>query len=189
MSNIPTVTPEERKKNLEILRKFHTPALEKLGANPANFVSKVPYTPAGKQEPYIGMFPSEMTRNADIYIEFAHKENLPIDPAARTLYKLAYNPFYDDEFEKTSPDSPGGVRYLVPVSELIVIKRYEKKEETEIRLKPKEETTAPLTFSLPDNETDLPIDQLSIRDFAAIMWKKPVSHKKWLNELIKNPKA
>jgi len=102
MSNIPTVTPEERKKNLEILRKFHTPALEQLGANPANFVSKVPYTPAGKQEPYIGMFPSEMNRNADIYIEFAHKENLPIDPAARTLYKLAYNPFYDDEFEKTS---------------------------------------------------------------------------------------
>jgi hypothetical protein len=26
---------------------------------------------------------------------------------------------------------------------------------------------------------------MSVRDFAAILWKKPVSNKKWLNELIK----
>jgi hypothetical protein len=25
---------------------------------------------------------------------------------------------------------------------------------------------------------------MTIQDFAAIMWKKPVSNKKWLNDLI-----
>ena len=32
---------------------------------------------------------------------------------------------------------------------------------------------------------DCPINELTIRDKAAITWKKPVSNKGWLNKLIK----
>jgi hypothetical protein len=31
---------------------------------------------------------------------------------------------------------------------------------------------------------DAPLDQVTIRDLAAIMLKKPVSNKKWLNDII-----
>ena len=35
-----------------------------------------------------------------------------------------------------------------------------------------------------DVSADVPYDSMTLRDFAAIQWKKPVSHKRWLNELI-----
>ena len=37
---------------------------------------------------------------------------------------------------------------------------------------------------LPDANLDLPISDLTIRDLAAILLKKPVSTKLWLNEII-----
>lgn len=48
-------------------------------------------------------------------------------------------------------------------------------------------TTPPVTdISLGDDVAgaDLPYTKMSLRDYAAIQWKRPVSHKKWLNELI-----
>jgi hypothetical protein len=36
-----------------------------------------------------------------------------------------------------------------------------------------------------DPAQDAPVDQLTIRDLAAILWKKPISSKKWLNDLMK----
>jgi len=36
-----------------------------------------------------------------------------------------------------------------------------------------------------DPDQDCPIDQMNIRDLAAILLKKPVSKKKWLNDLVK----
>ena len=39
---------------------------------------------------------------------------------------------------------------------------------------------------MPDPDQDLPIDQLTIRDLAAILTGKPVSMKKWLNQIVKN---
>jgi len=48
----------------------------------------------------------------------------------------------------------------------------------------KEEKQAELKFDIPDPESDLPVSQMTIRDLAAILLKKPVSNKKWLNKLI-----
>jgi hypothetical protein len=35
-----------------------------------------------------------------------------------------------------------------------------------------------------DPDLDAPLSQITMRDLAAIMLKKPVSNKKWLNDII-----
>ena len=47
------------------------------------------------------------------------------------------------------------------------------------------ETSEPfMEFDLIDPDIDAQFEQLTIRDLAAILLKKPVSNKKWLNKLI-----
>ena len=67
--------------------------------------------------------------------------------------------------------------------EFKVIKRYSQ----ETIINPPKETKAPIAdFSLPNLEIDPPINEMTIRDLAAIMLGKPVSKKEWLNHIIKN---
>ena len=97
----------------------------------------------------------------------------PEDPT-RTLYKWRFNPHYEEEYEKTEPAANGHFRYLIPVSELIKI---------EIE-QPEPVNEFPDFDEIMDPDTDAPIGQLTIRDLAAIMLKRPVSQKKWLNDII-----
>jgi hypothetical protein len=62
----------------------------------------------------------------------------------------------------------------VPVDELVLIKEAKKD------VKKKDEDV----FILPNANEDLPMDQMTIRDLAAIFLNKPVSTKQWLNDLI-----
>jgi hypothetical protein len=152
-------TPRELR---EELRKYHEEFLPK----DAIFVPKMAYRPTGKNELFISFFPSELKKGVDLYVEFTSREFVPEDPN-RKLYKWKFNPHYEQEYEKTSQDTD--FRYLVPVQELTVINTVSK---------------VAIEFELPDPDTDLPIDQLTIRDLTAILLKKPVSRKKWLNEII-----
>ena len=61
---------------------------------------------------------------------------------------------------------------MIPVSELRVIEPAKKQN---IKVP---------TLDL--GPTDEPFNMLTIRDLAAIMLKKPVSNKQWLNEIIKS---
>ena len=84
-----------------------------------------------------------------------------------------YNPNYATIYktnELETNDNSNILRYLVPVDSLIVCEPLLTEEEQ---------------FELPDPDLDLPIDQLTIRDLAAILTGKPVSMKSWLNEIIK----
>ena len=45
------------------------------------------------------------------------------------------------------------------------------------------EKTEELSLDLPSEDESMA--EITIRDFAAIMWKQPVSSKTWLNDLIK----
>jgi len=170
MSNI--TTTDDKKEKIKKLREYHQPTLDALNVPNAIFIPKMAYKPTGKSEKYVGFFPNEINKGYDVYLEFCSKENEPEDPS-RTLYKYIYNAHFEQEYEKTDTGSSSGwTRYLVPISELIVVSK-EKKEE-------KKETE----FELPDANTDLPLDQLTIRDLASILLKKPVSKKKWLNDII-----
>lgn len=93
------------------------------------------------------------------------------EDSTRTLYKYKNNPHFKDEYLTSEPTSTGNVRYLVPLNELDIIDTSEIEE-----------------FSLMNPDEDLPLDQLTIRDLAALLLQKPVSKKIWLNNIIKKSK-
>jgi hypothetical protein len=132
----------------------------------------------------------------------------------RQLFKLKYNPFYDEEYEIIEGyDSEGkpDKKYLIPVNEMMAVlpsgqeisyALYEKrKEETKLEVPQLqkslsifpdfEEEFAPKVEVGSSNEeiADAPLSEITIRDLAAIMLMKPVSARPWLNDLIKQTKS
>lgn len=183
MSISTTDKSEDKRERLKRLREFHQPLLEKIGVPGAVFIPKMAYRPYGKTELHIAFFASEISKGEDVYIEFTTADLVPEDPERR-LYKWRFNPHFEEEYEKTEPHpQTGHVRYLVPVEEL-----------QHVTLKEKEKPAAPAVveedFTLKgiDPDNDQPMEQMTIRDYAAIHLKKPVSHKAWLNNIITNNK-
>lgn len=168
MSILTTDKPEDKKEKLRKLREFHQKALNELGVPDAVFIPKMAYTPSGKREKHIAFFNSEVGKGTDIYVEFCSKDHDP-EYEDRGLYQWKYNSHFEEEYEKTEPNpQTGHCRYLVPIAELKKVKDY-----------------IELAFDkLPDANLDLPLDQITIRDLAAILLKKPVSMKPWLNDII-----
>lgn len=170
-----TDKPEDKKERLRKLREFHQPTLDRHGVPDAIFIPKMAYRPYGKTDIHISFFASEINKGEDVYVEFASKDLIPED-TERRLYRWNFNPHFQEEYDTTEPNpQTGHVRYLVPVDELVLIKRNPdpepQKEEEEFD-------------NLPDPNADLPVNQMTIRDLAAILLKKPVSRKPWLNEII-----
>jgi hypothetical protein len=184
--SIPTASSlEDRKENLKKIKEFHKATLSSIGVSDYSLIPKLAYRPSGKTELHVSFFHSEISKGHDVYLEFTDRNNVPEDPE-RTLYLWKFNPHFEEEYEKTEPtEGTGHMRYLVPVEELKVIKRYspEATITTEKEIKLKQST---LDFSLPDPDTDPPINDMTIRDLAAIILGKPVSNKEWLNKIIKS---
>jgi len=154
---------------------------EKLMINDPLYIPKCAYRPYGKQELHIAFFESEISRGEDIYTEFVSVTLESEDPD-RILYKWKCNPFYKEEYDITEPNAQGHVRYLIPVSELIAIKP--EKFITEKETPDDTNDLFPDFDAMIDPDTDAPLSAMTVRDLAAIMLKKPVSNKKWLNNLI-----
>ena len=170
--------PEDSKDKVAKLREYHQPMLDALGKSDALFIPKLAYIPKGKDEAHVSFFLGELKKQQDVYMEFASKEYESEDPE-RTLWLWKYNSYWEDEYDKTEPMANGQVRYLIPVSELLKVNAPEKKEDKGKQL------SVEFFKEMMDPNTDAPIDQLTIRDLAAILLKKPVSQKKWLNDLVK----
>lgn len=169
--NIAT-SQEDRKEKIKRLREFHQKTLDDIGESGAVFIPKMAYKPTGKTEKYIGFFANEIDKGENVFVEFCSKELNPEDPE-RTLYKWIFNPHFE-EYEKTG--GPTATRFLIPTAELIIVKGYPLEENKE---------GLSIKIDLPDPDLDLPLDQITIRDLAAIMLRSPVSRKTWLNQIIK----
>jgi len=180
MSLTTKVTNVNRQEKTESLRQHHDWKFKLIQEENPLFIPKCAYIPRGMGELHIGFFPSEIKKGMDIYTEFTSIDLEPED-AQRTLYKWRYNPHYDEEYEKTEPAANGHFRYLVPVSELVKIEIDQQEEADKNSLFPNFE-------EILDPDTDAPLSQMTIRDLAAIMLSKPVSNKKWLNQLITDKK-
>jgi hypothetical protein len=171
--------PEDRKERLRKLREYHQVTLDYHGVPDGIFVPKMAYRPIGKTDLHIAFFASEISKGDDVYVEFTSKELIPED-TERRLYRWRFNPHFHEEYDATEPHpQTGHVRYLVPVDELELLPR-PKATETVVEESP--------FADLPDPNQDLPVNQMTIRDLAAIMLNKPVSKKEWLNDIIKSKK-
>lgn len=176
---IKTTEKLDRRARTKELREFHQEVFEKLGIPDAVYVPTLAYKPVGKESKHIALFPSQLKLKQDLYLEFVSKE-MECEDVNRTLYKWKFNPFYTEEYDVIESDIEGvSERYLVPVAELTKV---------EIAVEEPSKLTQ-LSFDgfddIMDPDQDAPLDQLTIRDLAAIMLKQPVSRKKWLNDLIK----
>jgi hypothetical protein len=166
----------DKKARLLELKEYHAPLLEKLGIEEPFFVTAMAHKPKGKDSKHISLFPSQMKRNVDIYMEFTDKDNVPEDPA-RKLYKWKHNPFWIGEYDSVEIEGSTDLRYLIPVAELVVV---------EDPTAGKQGVQSFQSFDeIMDPDMDAAIDQMTIRDFVAILRGKPVSRKKWLNDLLK----
>lgn len=167
--------PEDRREKLKKLKEYHQPTFDANGIVNPTFIPKMAYKPFGKTEVHIGFFMNEISKGDDVYVEFTSKELVPEDPERR-LYKWRFNPNFQEEYEQTEPNPQSGhTRYLVPINELIVIPRPTQQQSIQQVLNLDE---------IPNPDDDLPYNQMTIRDYAAIHLGKPVSRKKWLNDLI-----
>lgn len=166
---------EDKREKLKRLREFHQKTLNELGVAEAVFIPKMAYIPYGKTEKHIAFFQSEISKGQDVFVEFCSKDNDP-EFEDRGLYRWKFNAHFEAEYEKTEPNpQTGHCRYLIPIAELVKVKEYVQATETPQTI---------LEFQITDPDQDLPMDQMTMRDYAAIHMRKPISMKPWLNELI-----
>lgn len=175
------LTPEERKERIALLYSHFDDFFRTINVKNPLFIPKMAYVPEGKDEKHVTFFTSEL-ENAekfdapkDIYIEFADIEYQPED-SDRALYKWKFNPHWRTEYDVVTSKA-GYERYAIPINELHFMTD-DKKKQTQKPAQLEFDVTSILT-------DDAPISDMSIRDLAAILLKKPVSKKSWLNELIK----
>lgn len=177
LSTVDGGASSKRSKIAALLEK-HKPLFDKLGISNPTFIPKMAYPDNG--EIIIGFYPKEINAGEDVYTEFVSRDFEPEDQERR-LWKWVYNPEYAKEYRMSEPHpSTGDRRFLVPVDELIDVAK-------DILQKEQKQTGQLDVFNLlevPDGNSDQPYTNLTMRDYAAIQWKRPVSHKKWLNELI-----
>lgn len=166
---------KDKKTLVQELKDFHAPVLEALGIQEFFFVTAMAHKPKGKDSLHVSLFPSQMKRGTDIYMEFTNKYSVPEDPA-RKLYKWTFNPFWSSEYDSVEIEGSTDSRYLIPVEELIVVQDPKASKAVE-SFKSFDE--------IMDPDQDASIDQMTIRDLFAILHKQPVSRKKWLNDLLK----
>ena len=202
----------------------HMETFKAIGLVDPFFTLKTAFFKKGKYGRQSQFFEWELKKGEDIYTEFyenvyndkgANTDIIPMNEE-RTLFKLKYNPFYHEEYDVTETMEPDGKvdrKYLIPVSEMVVVLSsgqeisyalYEKRKEDaklEIPQLQKslsvfpdfEEEFAPkkeVELELANTEiADAPLSEITIRDLAAIMLMKPVSARPWLNDLISKTKS
>lgn len=172
-----TTTTEkiDRPARVSILRDYHQSTLDALGKPNALYIPKMAYIPSGKDELYMGFFSSELDKGTDIFTEFVDKYLEPED-AERTLYLWKYNPHWSTEYETN--EKSGYTFIMIPVSEMYKV---------EIPSTPIE-THKNVFENIPkvntDETDDAPLTSMTILDLAAILLKKPISHKKFINKLF-----
>jgi hypothetical protein len=172
------LSTEERKKRIQDLYEHQMEKFMQENVSEPLFIPKMAYKPATKDEKHITFFASELERAEyyevpkNVYTEFISSEYIPEDPK-RTLYKWVFNPHWRTEYDIIEATESIQERYMIPVAELRIVQQAAAQKEIKLP-------------SLDLGPTDEPFNMLTIRDLAAIMLKKPVSNKQWLNEIIKS---
>lgn len=174
------VNEKSTKEKIEDLRKLHLEKFQKLGLQNPLFIPRICYIPIGESDQVVSFFEQDFKKGQDIYTHFVSKGYDSEDPKNR-LWKWTYNPYYATEYKKSEPHpETGNVRYIVPVEELELIDE----EYIAKATSPAASIEFDIDQEIPNPNEDPLISDMTIRDLAAILLKKPVSRKKWLNEIV-----
>jgi len=193
-------TADSKRQKVQSLGLKHKPLFIKENVNIPKWNPRV--VEEYKGEKVVKFLPQELYGGVDIYTEFCTANFIPTDHK-RTLWKWVYNAHYAEEYELSEPHPANGNRfYYVNVEELINVTELhspqpqksepiiEKEVKTETPIRTKEESKSKVETEdeifqpLDLADSDLPYASMTMRDYAAITWKKPCSKKAWLNELI-----
>jgi hypothetical protein len=162
------LTTEDKKKITIKFQKEHEKLFKKLNVTNPYFKCKVPYMSSINQEKVIGIFKSEFDYGIDIYVQLVYTDYNPYEQK-KDLYVIKKNPHYNKEYKSIGEGT--NIRYEIPVDELILADEI-------IDLAYEDELDVEELYD------DIPLSTATLRDFAAVMLKKPVSNKKWLNDII-----
>lgn len=175
-----------KKKKLAAIRAHHADLIKDLGISPYDFnMKKAFYDKYGRE--VVGIFASEFHKEKGFYFELISSDLDPIDPE-RKVYRVPPSNTYEEEYELNPKNS-----YSVPLEELkvvnvtaVAINKFSAISAMES--KPAEPKPVfnqpPKPFTVP-TPPDVPFNEITLRDLTAILLRKPVSNKDWLNELVK----
>ena len=138
----------------------------------------------------VGIFPSEFKKTKGFFFELIDSDLNPTDPE-RKVYRVPPTSSFEEEYELNAKGS-----YLVPIEELKVVHRssvaiskmsaFTGTETGVFKVTQKAQEAASTIPNAPSPMEDAPYSEMTIRDYFAIQFLKPVSAKNWLNDLIKN---
>ena len=195
---------QKKRERINELIQYHKDLFVKEGVTNPKFIPRLCFPIEGVY--CVSFYQRELQGGVDIYTEFCDRQYEPEDEQRR-LWKWVYDPAYAEKYAQTEPhQATGDRRYLIPVEELIDVKEFhtqkaiaeqlrqsqEKRQEAEkidnqlILPLASEPEPSPDLAPTKNSEQDASYDSMTIRDYAAIQWKLPVSSKPWLNELIKS---
>jgi hypothetical protein len=176
-----------KKSKLEAIRSYHQDLINDLGISKIDFNMKMPFYD-GQGRMVVGIFGSEFKKEKGFFFELINRSLDPID-SERKVYRVAPSNSFEEEYELNEKGS-----YLVPLDELRVVneqsvfisKASAVTSSDKILAKPT--SIQEMAYKAPAPMEDAPYSEMTIRDYFAIQFLKPVSAKTWLNELIKNNK-
>ncbi|MCB1713081.1 MAG: hypothetical protein KDH96_11590 [Candidatus Riesia sp.] len=198
------MTSEEKKERTEKLREFHADYLAMTGNDKVKFFGHLAYAPKEYPEldKCISVFESQIADERGFYVELVDKDLIRKHSDSGNLYYYKYNPYYNEE--NPSIDRGKFTTYFIPVSSLELVKQGSGlAPETTVSesgssittsgaISTKTEKVSPSDtlvskqqkIAFDDSEDDVPWNQMTAKDFAAIFWKKPISDKEVINKLI-----
>lgn len=175
------ITPEERKRIVAEMKEYHMSYLERLEEGTWKFIAKMRFGfPADKSK----FFENELDGSKDLYVEWVNRFYKPDDD--RRLYKYRYNPHYQTDYVKET-SAEGYEWYIVPMDRFDLVKDGESASfDKDLEEKEVIQETLEFDFDIVNPDEDCPAENITLRDWAAILLKSPVSRKEWLNKLIKD---
>lgn len=172
---------------------FWEPLLKNIPSDKYLFLSKLCYTGTDfseKKEECVRFFPSELNSTKDKFIECFDWDQNHYSKQARVLYLLKYDPDWqskDTIYKEVKSSTNGLVSYAVKLSTLEVVNVTGLDKQVAVELntesKPRFEQKDINDIVFREQEDDH-YSKMTIRDIYAIINKKPVSNKPWLNSLI-----
>ena len=166
----------QRSDKTRAYREHFKPVLTKLNVSEMSFYPKMLFTRS--KQLCLALYKSELEKTEGFYTMVVNSSFDPQDGEYK-LYYLKHNPKYATDYLLIETD-----KWAVPYdlfdeidTQLIMLNGLNNQSNKTMALFDQTNTD--------QTDIDSPFSEMTVRDFAAITWRVPVSEKEWLNQMIK----